>query len=300
MATLEAAVASPESPAVPPLDFPEPEKRHRQWAYRLSAGSALQANGNDPSLMAMNQGGNDLRADYVNLSGGQTLFGNLPAENLQTVRLPQAQFNASVRLEYRLSRRWGLESGLGFTLFEQGAAQSTWFAPSSSVDFEDLAGPVEPSELSVQTRSSQTFQPLQLEVPLYLNRYLPAPGRGQLLLSTGLSLNGSLFRAASVEKAAFAGETNADRALNPGGSLVVTPTVDPGSADAAPTGEALLGLRRFHSHAALRLLYQLPLHGRYAFFLGPELRYQLSPMYSGPAATVVEPYHLGFQLGLRL
>jgi hypothetical protein len=292
--------AIPNAP-LPPPDFPDQASRMRGWSYRLQAGSSFQGgNGNVPMALSA-LGGSGLQADYVNVSGGQTRFGNLPAENVQTVNLPQTQVNMSFRLAYRLNRRWGLESGLGLSLFEMGRAQSTWFAPNSSTDFESLSGPVDFSQLEVQTSNQATFQPVQLELPLYLNRYLPGPGRGQLLLSAGLSLNTNLHaQPAEDQQALLATQSTYDRSLNTAGSSGFVSPTNESNAQVPYAGGALLGLRRFHSHAALRLLYQLPLSGRHAFFVGPEFRYQLMPMYLGPAATVIEPYHLGFQLGLRL
>ncbi|MEZ4826508.1 MAG: outer membrane beta-barrel protein [Bacteroidia bacterium] len=277
---------------VPPSDQMLPDqndlKIHR-WAFYAAASPEFAFNMSGPirvDALQNDQGDITSRSfDYSSVESSFLSSGsqNTPGEIL-SVRFPRTYFHAEAGAEYYLKPRLGLKMGLGYAVSGYGIFQKGSLDPSVA---DQLANG--PAGQVVITRNSFDFQPdekfrvEQIEIPVGVNYYLRS-GRTSLVFSAGISANRTVSRSTAFQA------NSAELAKVYGSNTLASLPI--------PDAE-LLVYRKYHFCANAGVNFQYQILPSWALTAGPEIKYQLTPVFGGSASENQLPYRVGFQAGVK-
>ncbi|MEM6804446.1 MAG: outer membrane beta-barrel protein, partial [Bacteroidota bacterium] len=209
---------------------------------------------------------------------------NSPA-NLE-VEIPERSISFGLQVERKLNRRLSLQAGLEYGMFSAGfydvsISPNSFSSPGPGTN-ERTANPLS------QRKTQYAYH--QLGLPVQINYNFFNRGRSSLEVYGGASL----YMAQAYSKSILQSRNFYDFAnIGPLGADVAINTV---SQDVP----GLLQYNRFHSTLQTGINYLYHFTDRYAIFVGPQLKYQLSPVYKEQLREIDEiPAYIGIRLGLR-
>ncbi|MEZ4776032.1 MAG: outer membrane beta-barrel protein [Bacteroidia bacterium] len=287
------AIPSPDiyrlqpAPAVKVGQQQLPDLKIRRWAFYLQASPEWAFDMERTNVLAVSQ--NDQAGsrsfDYSSFESSflspSTQFS--PGEIL-SVRFPRAHFQAAAGGEFYLRPNLSLQAGLGYAVSEYGIFRYGSLNPAIADQLaNNPSGQVVISFSSFDFQPEEIFRTEQLELPVGVNYYLRR-GRSSLVLSAGISGNRLVSRRTNYKANALDIENSFGR-----NTLSSLPT---------PNAE-LLVYRKYHLYTSASATYQYQVQPQWAFFTGPQIKYQLTDVFAGSAAEDQLPYRFGWQVGVR-
>lgn len=281
LSTLDAQMISldhalPHSVAQP-LDY-EPKQPSR-WGLRLSVQREMAGRGRLANFWTAPKHDHSL-LETPTFSVSQT------EGQVYTVRYPRQSTVVSVGVDYRLTRRWSLISGLSLFysdtgFLQRGVALFPNITPGGTPAVEEV------DEFNLELYWHQR----QIEMPLALQVDVLQLGSHRVSVMSGVSMN-RVWRTPiwSLDPS----QTNEEQ------SAEIDPIYEPSNRSLV-TGEAqqLLRFRGWHSHIDARVWYRFQSSRRWSLYTGPTAKYHLRGAYEGLAARAQMRYRLGWELGVR-
>ena len=271
----------------------ETHKLLKRWSFHAFVAPQYSFNRFSPVLVQEN-----LKADYAYTYPSRYSVSNYQnIERVFAVDYPTYSISAGLHLEYQLSERLSLQTGVNFTRYSSGN-YTDGELPQLSQD-ELALGPYLVNFQSAPIPVSQ-FRFSQLELPIWINYNLIQQNRSSIRLSLGGAINRGFSKLTGRLNSLSENSSllnNADF-IRSGGNRVDTNNLTGLNTITHGDSELLLH-RTYFFHAQASLLYNYRLNPGLSIYTGPQFAYQLMPVYEGNGAAAQLPFRVGLRLGIR-
>jgi len=270
--------------------FPQPELPKRKiWALigyaDFQQAARITSSFNKAQDLSFNQDP-QANSDRLDLENSYTYDG-LNAPGTLFVRVPEKSLSLGLMAEWMFHPKLSIQTGLEYGVFSTGnyllgIVESSLSAPA----------PPTYSGLNLLSTRSASFKFYQLGIPLQLTYRILDKGRSSLSLYAGGSFYmGKAYSKSITQSANF--YNYAEPSPITGESISSRNSV---SSDIP----GLIQYNPFNLSLQSGFTYSYHLSSKSSIFVGPQIKYQASPIYREQQAEINEiPYYLGLRLGFR-